>query len=68
MARFTFVDGDCWKAIYRDGVLISEGHSFHPRELFEKLEIDCEVVFPNQDWLDDRGNYPDNIRDLKYDA
>ncbi len=36
-------EGD-WVAVYRDGVLIEQGHSVNARHLLERLGVEVEVI------------------------
>lgn len=62
----TLVRGDDWDGIYIDGKLHSEGHSFSDFSLLElgislPVNTKLETIFPNVDWLEYEGSYPDNL-------
>lgn len=62
--KLTLVDGDDWQGFYVDGKLQIEGHSVRLVDALEKIGMECEVVYPDMDWLVDNGNMPENIEDV----
>jgi len=45
-SKFTLVSSDQgdWIGLYRDGVLLNEGHSLSPREVLDALGLENESV------------------------
>lgn len=66
-----FVNGDDWTGMYIDGVLVEEGHSISPYRAIEAV-ICKEVtslyrVEANNEWLQEVGNLPKYLKDVKTD-
>lgn len=69
MTILTMVRGDDWEGIYIDGKLVSEGHSHDTVEAI-KLALkhtitSVETKYADSKWLDDEGNLPTDLRDVK---
>ena len=62
--KYSFVCGDDWSGFYINDVLKLEGHKITPEDILEILEIDFERFHVNQEWLEDLGNLPKNIKDV----
>ena len=63
--KIVIVSGDDWKGIYIDGQLKFEGHSIRPMDLLGVLAIGYEEFECDIAWLEDRGNVPKNLTDVK---
>ncbi len=63
--RVTFVDGDDWEGLYIDGKLVEEHHHVRLEDIFKHLGIEATFIFPDQQWLEERGNLPENLEDVK---
>lgn len=66
--KFTYVMGDDWDGLYTEGKLVREGHSFSVRHLFEWLGVDVDIVVADLNWLGERGNLPEDLKDIKHEA
>jgi hypothetical protein len=65
---FTLVSsssGD-WIGLYHDGKLITEGHSLSGREVLGLLGFKVEEKEAQEDWLEERGNLPQLLKDVKF--
>lgn len=63
----TLVHGNHWHAVYIDGKLIAEDNCLDAVRILEILGIpfDSKVVdFP---WLENRGRYPVELKDVMYE-
>lgn len=65
--KFTYVMGDDWDGIYKDGKLFAEGHSFHPKTFFQACGVEYDIKCVDLGWLEDRGNLPDKLSEVKYE-
>lgn len=65
MEKITLVQGDDWQGLYADGSLLDEGHEITIKQLCDAMGIECEVVTPDQEWLEDRGSLPDDLSEVK---
>lgn len=69
--QYVLVDGDDWSGLYCNGRLISEGHSFSVREIFELIQENGGAVSrfnsveADMDWLSDVGSLPEDLREVK---
>jgi len=63
-AEYTLVDADDWVGLYRDGKLIGQGHSFRVRDVFELLNIDLKIIYPDDEWIYQRGDLPDKLEEV----
>ena len=59
------VHGDDWVGVYVDGKLRYEGHSIRPEQLLELLGINCRDFECDLDWLEEEGNLPKDLKDVK---
>jgi hypothetical protein len=59
------VNGDDWKGVYIDGKLRYEGHNIRPEELLKLLGINCRDFECDLNWLEDLGNLPEDLKDVK---
>jgi hypothetical protein len=62
---FTYVKADDWVGIYKNGVLVEEGHRIPIDNLFEILGVKFDIIHADQEWLEEFGNLPDKIEDVK---
>lgn len=72
MVVMTIVDGSDWSGVYIDDDLIFEGHSLDPFFVAE-LAVDRRVegvvrLYADIEWLEDRGDLPANLFDVKLGA
>jgi hypothetical protein len=58
MTKWTLVSGDGWVGLYKDGVLVQEGHRLTTEDIFEHLGVDLDFVEADEGWLADEGNLP----------
>ncbi len=71
MSKMIIAESDGWIGIYVNGDLITEDHSIQPHEAvdiaieYDVTEVEREYV--NQDWMDDLGAFPRNIKDVKWE-
>ena len=65
MEKITLVRGQDWEGLYADGTLLDEGHEITVKQLCDAMGIECEVVTPNQEWLEDLGSLPDDLFEVK---
>lgn len=70
MNRMTFAVGDDWSGVYIGDVLMREGHSVDPVDAaIMAIEFKASgVVMWGVDvkWLEDRGDLPANINDVRW--
>jgi len=59
------VDGDDWQGLYFDGHLVEQGHHIRLDDIFKHLGIPLKTVYPNQEWMETRGNLPRRLDDVK---
>jgi hypothetical protein len=64
-SEYTLVDADDWVGLYRDGKLVSQGHRFTIRDVFELLNIDLKVLYPDDEWIYERGDLPNALGEVK---
>jgi hypothetical protein len=67
ISRFCIVQADDWEGLFIDGKCVAQNHSFSPSEVLETFGIDCDYKFADQDWLGERGGFPNNLNDCKFD-
>lgn len=65
----TLVTGEDWSGLYVNGVLVEQGHQIPQRHVIEHLariegEYTSESVIPNQQWIEDRGNLPNDLSEV----
>lgn len=63
--KLTIVQGDGWHGLYKDDKLMVEGHSISYEDLASVLGVTIKTVEPNQTWLEDRGNLPCDLAEVK---
>ena len=55
-----------WDGVYINGQLVHEGHTLDPLALLEALGIDYSLREVAQEYLNDRGGYPRDLKDCKF--
>lgn len=63
--KVTFADGDDWNGLYVDGELMAENHSLRPTDVLDALGIPYERVSCDQDWLEENGRLPQQLKEVK---
>jgi len=63
--KIVFVSGDDWVGIYVNGKLVVQDHSLNPIEVLNAIEADFEYVYPDQEWLETEGQFPDDLKNVK---
>jgi len=63
--QVAFVDGDDWEGLYINGKLVEEHHHVRTEDVLRHLGIKCEVIYPDQDWLEERGSLPANLSEVQ---
>jgi hypothetical protein len=58
-------EGD-WEGLYIDGKLVYEGHEIPRHVLFEKMGIQCTDRQCADGWLEERGNLPNKLSEVKF--
>lgn len=73
LIEITVVYSEDWSGLYINGQLEYEGHSIFWLDLALALKrhgMNIKIVDPiadvDQTWLEDRGNLPQDIKDIKY--
>lgn len=64
MAKFSYVDGDDWNGLYKDGKLIWQGHNITTYRLLELIGAEVDYKEADGDWLMDRGDLPVKLEDV----
>lgn len=65
MNKVVIVTAYDWEGLYVDGKLAIERHSLNERDVLEALDIGYTVVAADEEWLVDRGNLPEYLKDVK---
>lgn len=60
-----FVDCDDWEGLYINGRLIEQSHHIRLDEVLAHLGIKCVCYYPDDAWLEERGDLPENLDDVK---
>ena len=55
-----------WEGLYINGKLKFEGHEIRREDLLEVLDIDIEERDAEENWLENRGNLPEYLKDVKF--
>ena len=58
------VRGDDWEGLYLDGKLVEEGHHLRLTDVLKHFGIECEEVWPDDSWLEERGRLPENFDEV----
>lgn len=67
MVKLTLAYGGDWEGFYLDNKLIADGHVVTATEILEKLGYSVDSVEVNQEWLESRGNLPENMEEVVED-
>ena len=62
--QVTLVDADDWEGLYINGQLVEEHHHVRTVDVLKHLGILCEVIYPDQAWLEERGSLPMNLAEV----
>lgn len=54
-----------WEGLYIDGKLYAEGHSLRASDVLDALDIPTETVTVDEEWMEDEGQLPDSLKDVK---
>ena len=76
MANVILVHTDNWEGLYIKNKLVHQGHTIGRMQLLLYIktkfpgnttlnEIIPDVFFADQEWLDERGTYPKDFKDVK---
>lgn len=63
--KYTLVIADDWEGLYRDGELLTQGHSLSMFDVFGALGLDLGKVRPDNTWLEAEGLLPTYLEDVK---
>ncbi len=63
--KIVIAHGEYWVGIYVDGKLQYEGHEASPKNVLAALGLECEQINCDYDWLTERGNLPENLKQVK---
>jgi hypothetical protein len=55
-----------WSGLYKDGKLLIEDHSLRASEVLEVLGFEVERKEAEENWLEERGNLPKLLKDVKF--
>lgn len=62
-----------WQGLYVNGKLAAQGHNIQLHELADaiierlpRLDISYEEKSVDYDWMEDRGDLPDNIEEVEF--
>jgi len=61
------VNDDCWEGLYKDGMLVTQGHRVEVEDLAEAAGLDFEKKFADADWAAERGDLPEKLDEVKYE-
>lgn len=72
MSNYVCAIGDDWSGIYVNDELVMEGHTIHSNDVFSIIQEyglveSYEMKYIDQDWLENTGNLPANIFDVKFE-
>ena len=69
LIELAFVSADDWIGLYIDCELVYEGHSIETSHLLDlllnKTFNQYSIIIPDQEWLEQIGNLPKNVADIK---
>jgi hypothetical protein len=65
MSDITIVKGDDWHGLYKDGTLLVEGHKLTYEDIADALGVKITEKECDQEWLEDNGNLPKKLSDVK---
>lgn len=58
-------NNDDWVGLYSNGKLLDEGHSISLDQFCHYVGIELTRRTADDEWLTERGGFPDNIEDVK---
>lgn len=61
----TIVRADDWEGLYIGDRLIDAGHSLRIDDVLRHLQIDCQVLHANEQWLEECGSLPPNLEEVQ---
>lgn len=67
LSKFTLVDADDWIIIYKNGIMVDEGHSFSIEKLAEIFEVNLDVInltTEEQEKFIYDNDFPENLEQL----
>ena len=65
MSKYRLIQCDDWAGLYKDGVLLQEGHSIPTRDLCEELGISYTFDEGDvDDYLMEHGSFPTKLEDV----
>lgn len=67
MKKITLIYTDDWMGLYIDDNLVYEGHEIEEEVLLKHLNIDCDALWADEEWLNNRGNLPKKLEDVQYE-
>jgi hypothetical protein len=72
--KIVIVNGDTWRGLYINGVLVCQGHNVTARELGEaicerlpRLDMTYDEKYADLDWLDGEGYLPETLEEVKFE-
>lgn len=63
--QVTIVSSDDWKGLYVNGQLIEESHHIGTDDVLGYLGIPCDVIYPDEAWLEEQGCLPVELSEVK---
>lgn len=63
--KIVIVNGDDWQGIYINGKLYYEGHSIPNHIVLEALDAPYETTECDSNWLEECGNLPKNLEEVR---
>ncbi len=63
--KLTRVYCEDWEGVYLDGVLVAQGHSVDISDVAAALGVEYQSVEADSDWLEDEGELPESLSDVK---
>jgi hypothetical protein len=71
MSAFIVAKGEGWQGLYIDGRLTVEEHNISVERALEHAfnygpVTSLRVVYPDENWLDDRGSLPEEFCDVVF--
>lgn len=64
--KFLLVTADDWQGLYKNGILITEDHTIELQTILKHLGIELEEKECDCNWIHERGNLPDKLKDVKF--
>lgn len=63
----TIARGNDWIGLYDDGRLVTQGHNLILDNMLRHFGHEVKSIDVDQEWLEDRGDLPDNLAEVKED-